>query len=74
MKMSINSTIKGKINGTGSCHRGGKMSKIAVQQVGNSQAAVFGFKLTGIRANETRLTPAYVYDRHRKEFCHACTC
>ena len=43
------------------------MSKIAVQQVGNSQATVFGFKLTGIRANETRLSPAYVYDRHRKE-------
>jgi len=43
------------------------MSKIAVQQVGSSQASVFGFKLTGIRANETRLSPAYVYDRHRKE-------
>jgi len=43
------------------------MSKIAVQQVGSSQASIFGFKLTGIRANETRLSPAYVYDRHRKE-------
>ncbi len=43
------------------------MGKVVVQQVGSSQASIFGFKLTGIRANETRLSPAYVYDRHRKE-------
>lgn len=43
------------------------MGKVAVQRVGNGQALFFGFKLTGIRANETRVNPAYVYNRHRKE-------
>ncbi len=48
------------------------MSKIAVKQVGCGQSSVFGFKLTGIRASETRLSPAYVYDRHRKEIVQFC--
>lgn len=43
------------------------MGKVVVKSVGNGQASLFGFKLTGIRAAQARLSPASVYNRHRKE-------
>lgn len=63
----IKTTFNGKISGTRSHYQGGKVSKIAVQQVGGGRASVIGYKLTGIRANEPNQNPFYVYDRHYKK-------